>query len=232
MVTHPLLDCFTAYGTQFFWPLSRTPIAWSTVFDIDPIYTVPLLIGVTSSLLFFQGTKNRGHKLNNLGLTLSTAYLAWSISAKIFVMNFIESELHDQNVKYSQMLVMPTPFNTILWRILLIDETGYYEGFYSMLEERKRTQLKHYQSNENLLRGITNHWPVKRLQWFTKGFYAVQRQGLDIVITDLRMGLEPFYLFWFAVGEIGNPHAKPIKPVQVRREWNLAPLASAWQRIW
>lgn len=29
LITHPLLDAFTSYGTQLFWPLMPTPTAWS-----------------------------------------------------------------------------------------------------------------------------------------------------------------------------------------------------------
>jgi inner membrane protein len=42
--THVLLDSFTVYGTQIFWPLDTTPVGWSTIFIIDPLYTLPLLL--------------------------------------------------------------------------------------------------------------------------------------------------------------------------------------------
>ena len=48
--THVLLDCFTVYGTQIFWPLKTPPIMWSTIFIIDPAYSLPLLIGVLAAL--------------------------------------------------------------------------------------------------------------------------------------------------------------------------------------
>ena len=46
LITHVTLDAFTSYGTQLFWPLQTTPVAWSSVFIIDPLYSVPLLLGV------------------------------------------------------------------------------------------------------------------------------------------------------------------------------------------
>jgi inner membrane protein len=36
LVTHPILDAFTVYGTQLFWPLAFTPLSWAAVFIIDP----------------------------------------------------------------------------------------------------------------------------------------------------------------------------------------------------
>ena len=46
LLTHPLLDAHTAYGTQLFWPMTLRPTMWGTIFIIDPLYTLPLLIGV------------------------------------------------------------------------------------------------------------------------------------------------------------------------------------------
>ena len=45
LITHPLLDAFTTYGTQLLWPLGP-PVAWHTIFIIDPLYTLPLLVAV------------------------------------------------------------------------------------------------------------------------------------------------------------------------------------------
>src|SRR5690606_32534664 len=36
LLTHPLLDAFTVYGTQLWWPLPLAPTMWSSVFIIDP----------------------------------------------------------------------------------------------------------------------------------------------------------------------------------------------------
>ncbi|MFX8262561.1 metal-dependent hydrolase, partial [Acinetobacter baumannii] len=44
LVTHPLLDAFTVYGTQLLWPLTPPPAMWSSVFIIDPLYTIWLLV--------------------------------------------------------------------------------------------------------------------------------------------------------------------------------------------
>jgi inner membrane protein len=44
--THALLDSGTSYGTQLFWPFSNERIAWNTISIIDPLFTVPILIGI------------------------------------------------------------------------------------------------------------------------------------------------------------------------------------------
>src|SRR5690606_3538084 len=48
--THGTLDACTSYGTQLFWPFNNVRVAWDNVSIIDPIYTLPLIIGFMISL--------------------------------------------------------------------------------------------------------------------------------------------------------------------------------------
>ena len=80
--THVLLDSLTAYGTQIFWPFVTTPVSLSTIFIIDPLYTLPLLIGVIAALAMTRDS-DRGHLINRYGLIASTLYLSWALFAKV-----------------------------------------------------------------------------------------------------------------------------------------------------
>jgi inner membrane protein len=229
--THVLLDSFTAYGTQIFWPFVTTPMTWSTIFIIDPLYTIPLLVGVIAALVMTRHS-SRGHRINHVGLLVSSLYLSWTLIAKLVVQNNVEDALDKQNISYQRIFTVPTPFNSLLWRAVVRDEAGYYEGYYSLLDSRNDIRFRYYASDEKLLAGIEQHWPVQRLKWFSKGFYSVSRKQNDIVISDLRMGMEPSYVFSFKVGEISNPHAVPSTPKRVNQPRDLAFLKHMWTRIW
>jgi inner membrane protein len=56
--------------------------------------------------------------------------------------------------------------------------------------------------------------------------------GNDIVITDLRMGMEPEYAFRFKVGEMGNPHAHPAPVERLPGIRDYTGLSWVWSRIW
>lgn len=59
LVTHSLLDSLTTYGTQIFWPLNAgPPVAYPSIFVIDPVYTLMLLVAV--STLFFRRKSDTG----------------------------------------------------------------------------------------------------------------------------------------------------------------------------
>jgi inner membrane protein len=229
--THVLLDCFTVYGTQIFWPIPTPPVMWSTIFIIDPAYSMPLLVGVLGALMIRRQT-SRGHVLNAICLVLSTVYLMWTASAKIYVDTIARASLSGQQVAYQRLLTVPAPFNSVLWRVLAVDENGYHEGFYSLLDPKRTIRFSNHTSDPQLLDGIETHWPVQRLQWFTHGFYAVERRVNDIVITDLRMGMEPSYVFAFKVGEAGSRRAAPTPSRRVYSQPRWEKLRWVWQRIW
>jgi len=229
--THVLLDSFTVYGTQIFWPFVTTPMTWSTIFIIDPLYTVPLLVGVLAALIA-ERRWSWGHTANAVGLVLSTGYLTWTLGAKLHVEHVALSSLLNQDMVTTRVLTTPTPFNSLLWRILAVDDNRYYEGFYSLLDGADPVEYASWPRKPELVEPLRDSWAVQRLQWFTKGFYAAESINNDVVITDLRMGFEREYVFRFKVGEMGNPHphTAPVERVPGIRSFER--LQWVWARIW
>jgi len=229
--THVLLDSFTVYGTQLFWPIATTLVAWGTIFIIDPLYTLPLLIGVIAALLMTR-TSDRGHLLNRYGLIVSTLYLSWTVAAKFVIDHRFETEIEAQNIRHGKVFTSPAPFNSLLWRAVVMDASGYYEAYYSLMDGTGKIRFSHYPSDESLLVGIEDSWPVQRLQWFSRGIYSVSLRQQDIVISDLRMGIEPHYAFNFKVGKLENPHAQTVPPELLPATRDLSRLPVLWRRIW
>ncbi|NJN47742.1 MAG: hypothetical protein HC808_16120 [Candidatus Competibacteraceae bacterium] len=108
----------------------------------------------------------------------------------------------------------------------------YHVGYYSLLDDSDEIRTTRIASAPELLTGLETHWPVQRLQWFTHGFYSVEQEGDGIVISDLRMGLEPEYVFRFKVATIGNPHPQLVTSTQLPAVRNWDRLPRLWQRIW
>jgi len=88
----------------------------------------------------------------------------------------------------------------VLWRIVAVGESAHWEGFYT-LGSGWDIGFSRYPHRPDLLAGVGDDWSVRRLQYFTKGFYAVNEFNGDVVLTDLRMGQAGFYAFAFRVGE-------------------------------
>jgi len=228
--THVLLDCFTVYGTQALWPLLMPPVGWATIFIIDPLYTLPLTVGVLTALNRRRNPQ-QAQRWNLAGLALSSLYLAWSVGTKLYADHSVRDILARERVRYEYLLTQPTPFNTLLWRVVGVDSDGYFEGFWSLVSPEQGLTLTHHQHRPDLLAGIEQEPAIRRLRWFTKGLYRVMPTGEGIVISDLRMGVDPDYVFSFRVAGIGNPHPRPGVPERVRIEQDFRWLREIWERI-
>jgi len=228
--THILLDCFTVYGTQVLWPLPVPPVGWATVFIIDPLYTLPLAAGALAALLL-RRSPGRAWRWNLAGLALSSLYLAWSASAKLYADHTVREILAQEGVRYEHLQIQPTPFNTLLWRVVGVNGDRYFEGLWSLVSPDKGLTLTHYDHRPELLTGIEASPAVERLQWFTQGLYRVVLDDEGVVIGDLRMGADPDYVFAFRVAEIGNPHPRPIVPERVYTQRDSGRLRALWERI-
>jgi len=84
LVTHALLDAATIYGTQLWLPFTDYPVGLGSIFIIDPLYTLPLLVGITGAILT-RTDWVRARWWNGAGLVLATAYLSWTVLAQQWV---------------------------------------------------------------------------------------------------------------------------------------------------
>ena len=212
LVTHPLLDSFTVYGTQLFWPLPKAPESWASIFIIDPLYTLPLII--TGLWALFK--KPKLIRLSIIGLLISSSYLAWSLYAKTKVIHHIKQELAHQGIRYEALKVTPERYNTLNWRGIVMDRNVFYETRASVLQPRTSLNFTAYQHNKQWLSNLGSNPAARRLAWFTSGFYKISDRQNMIVISDLRMGSEGFSIFEFSVADRHNLN-KPFWPQNAPR---------------
>ena len=230
LLTHPLLDAFTVYGTQLLWPLPLPPVMWSSVFIIDPLYTIWLLLACVAA--FFLRGRMAGQRALVAGLVLSTAYLGWSLAAKAMVEREADRALAAIGLADAPRFSVPTPLNTLLWRVVAMTPSGYVEGFRSLATDEGPMHFEAHASNVQALAEASHIPAVARLSWFNHGFMRARQIDGELVLSDLRMGNEPDYFFNFAVARRGSPwHAIPPRQLRMQRDVSGA-WDSTWQRIW
>lgn len=195
LVTHPLLDAFTVYGTQLFWPFTPTPQSWAAVFIIDPLYTVPLLIGVIYAAV--RGLGGRTTALLGALLLFSSAYLGFGLLSKNLAEQRFHAALRAQQIDVTQLRAVPMPFNTLLWRVIAKTPDGdYYEGVSGLFDDDPPEWLRQPLdlSAARVLEGSPLH---ERLRWFTGNWLRYDVVGDALVVSDLRMGIPGNYTFRF-----------------------------------
>ncbi|MFT3954694.1 MAG: metal-dependent hydrolase [Piscinibacter sp.] len=199
LVTHPLLDAMTVYGTQLALPFSDHPYGVGSVFIIDPLYTLPLLAGTGWALAKKGG--GRSFAANAAGLLLSTAYLGWGVLAQAQVEGVARESLAAQGIAAERLLVTPSPFNSLLWRVVAVAGDDYHEGFRSLLDRTPAMQFDRFPRGTALAAELPGHDGLRRIAAFSKGFYKLQQDGERVLLTDLRMGQEPAYIFTFVIAK-------------------------------
>ena len=230
LITHPLLDAHTAYGTQLLWPLDSPPVMWATLFIIDPLFTLPLLVAVVIAAAWPAGRSSQS--LARAGLLLSTLYLGWSWAAQSIVARHAEDALTQRGLSGAPVFITPTPFNTLLWRIVVLTERGYLEGFDSLLIDDGPIDFSAYASDRQSLLDANSLWAVSRLRWFSRDFVKASIVDDRLLITDLRMGQEPIYVFTHVVAARGNPHWEAIPTELISPAIDERVLLDAWRRMW
>jgi inner membrane protein len=211
LVTHPMLDLMTVYGTQVALPFTDRPFGVGSVFIIDPLYTLPLLFGVSAALVL----RGRSMRWNAAGLVLSTTYLAWSFGVQQHVASIAAESLRTQTIDAQRVLVTPAPFNTLLWRVVAITPDDFHEGYYSLLDREPRIAFDRFPRGAPLYEELRGDPDVERIARFSHGFFKLSQDGTRVLIADLRMGQEPFYTFEFVVGERHSAAMPVAPPVQV-----------------
>ncbi len=237
--THVLLDCLNNYGTLIFFPFSTYPVNLNTVFVIDPLYTLPLLLGVLISLFLNRQSQKR-RWINGTGLFISSLYLVWGGIAKLYAIEQFRHALDRQQVDYERLMTTPTPFNTLLW-------TGYAEkndtlhvGLYSLRDGEGQIEFQAIPKNSYLLRYTSHELPMQRVLWFSRGYYRAERMAGNLLVYDLRFGRSDLWMkekgayIWGYRFELGDDGKRILNFNRKNPNFNLDNgfWSRYWQRIW
>lgn len=235
--SHALLDGFTTYGTKLLWPLFTEPISWSSIFIIDPLYTLPLLVALFVSL--FSPARpgpsplgDHARRAASWALILSSAYMSWTLMARELAETKVLAALEAGGTAYQRLTMIPMPFNSLLWRGLAVDGERYINVYVSVLDDDETpAPLHEHPRHAELAGALTDRRPVEQIAWFSRGFYALERKGDDILLCDLRMGVEPNYFFTFRIATLNSAMVEMHPPVRVPRRNDWSQLAWLWRRI-
>ena len=190
--THPILDCFTNYGTQIWQPFSDLRVQWSTVSVVDPLCTLPFACCLLI-LSRFAHTDRRRTWWNWAGLAWFCGYIClYTIWHKVTVNRAFEQTLQAKGIDYQRYYTNPTIFNNIVWSGVAEGDTAYYFGLYGFNDRVPSfNRISTIPKRHDLLSSIPDDDRAKHfLLWFSDGYYNVQPyRGDTLQVNDLRFGL-------------------------------------------
>jgi inner membrane protein len=186
LFTHPLLDCFTTYGTQLFNPISDYRVAFNTVSVVDFGYTLPFLICVIVAACNLRASRKR-RLWNRAGLVVSCAFLLFTVINKFYIGNQFEKAYAKQEIPVNRYTTSPTILNNILWSATLETDSLFYLGQYSWFDEVPIT-FNSVKKGHDLIDNLDTDPTLKKLRWFSKDYFCIMDIDSALQYNDLRFG--------------------------------------------
>lgn len=206
--THALLDAFTSYGTQLWWPFSNSRAAWNWIGIVDPTFTVPLCIGVA-----LAAWKDRLRPLL-IAVAWCALYMGWGGLQHARAQTHAERLAKARGHSVERVQAFPGVVTNVLWRTLYLsdgriyvdavhvpwwgDPTSRPGGSLPRLEPEAYASLA--EGDSRIAEGLAT------FDWFSDGWVAVM-PGQPHAVGDLRYGrgTESLDAMW---GLSYEPHAE------------------------
>ena len=235
LTTHPILDSFTVYGTQLFWPLQDplqiTPISIASVFIIDPLYTLPLLIAVILGLIkgcklavFKAGLLINCQRFTMWMLLISSSYLLLSLGLKYHTQSQAEKTLAAADINIIRLKTMPVLPTILMWRTVAEDDQHRLIELRSSVLDSRLPEYRYLTQYDNA-QTVRANMPAQsrlyaqRLDWFSGNWtgYRTQtmfddaepnKKNVQLVVDDLRMMAGDTAFFSFVLANKANQNAQ------------------------
>ncbi|WFE91342.1 metal-dependent hydrolase [Roseibium porphyridii] len=211
LTTHALLDSMNAYGARVFWPFFPDPVGTGSIFIIDPVFTVPLLVAVAwaiASTNWSAGLK----RILVASLVFSTGYLVWGLIVQQHVHARGKSIFAERGIDVTNVKTVVTPFNTLLWRVIGQADGEYYNLYVSLFDDDHDAVVYKHEFDSALVSCVLDDPEYQKMVWFSDGFVRTDLIDGRIIASDYRLGLTPSYIFRFAIAEYVDGQFKKISP--------------------
>ena len=191
LITHALLDSFTTWGTQIFWPFSNYAFAFHSIFVVDPLYTIPFFLCVFICV-WIPSTRRLRRYLNYAGLIWATVYLSFTFINKVnanqqFEQSLIQTENQDSTTRVIRYFSRPTPLNSLLWIASVELPHSFLVSSYSLFDT-SAIHWKRIPKNNEYSLSLEKFSSFQKMISINKGYYTLDSLDGSLIMNDLRFG--------------------------------------------
>lgn len=239
LITHPLLDLFTSYGTQLLAPLSDRRFAIDGVSIVDPIYTLPLFAALVVAWVW-RARPRVGTVAAAVVLALTTGYLFWGLAESRKAQRLAVTQLASEGFRAEHVRAQPSLF-IWMWRVVARDQDGNLRiGSVSTYRPTRMDFVAVDRPGEPLIDQALASERGQLFEWFADGMisYRIELHGdrKRLVLEDQRYGLvtEPEVAFWGAHADFdADGRLLTLDRYQQRPSGKMAhALAASWRMMW
>lgn len=197
LITHPILDLFTSYGTQIFWPFSDARLAFDAIAIIDFCYTLPLLLAIVIGYVSKLSFRFRKYFATCMFL-ITTSYLLLGYANNQEAIQLAKQQLESEGNSQQDIKIIratPTLFNIGVWRIIICDATGRVQvGMVSTFNPQKIKFISIQNTSDDFTQKALENPYGKIFCWFAMDLVTSQTiitedEKICVYLHDQRYGL-------------------------------------------
>lgn len=184
---HIFIDAFNNYGVGWWEPFSHKRVSFNAIYVADPFFSVWPAIALMA-LIYLSRYSPKRRKWWRMGLGAGFLYLFYCLINKTMIDREVKGILQKQQIAYTRYFTTPAPLQNWLWYIVAGNDSGYYVGFHSVFDSKKKISFEYFPRNDSLLQLVSDHEDVQKLVRFSQQFYTVEKWSDTLVFNDLRFG--------------------------------------------
>lgn len=242
VLTHPLLDYCTSFGTQLFCPITTRRYALNVIGIMDVIFTSILLLSFAAGLLL----RRRGRAPAVVGAAALVLCLAYLAAGQVFHDRAVAAARADVNDGHAVLRAEAFPaIGTIfLWRAVAETESRWHVYRIHALKPAGHRILR----SDSVVREADNPWARRalaspegrRFAWFADGLARTEVSPEDherlVTLHDMRYGIPlesadsifQLQLILNGDGSVRRTHERHDAPADRRQRM----LRDIWNDIW
>ncbi|MGE0622465.1 MAG: metal-dependent hydrolase [Pseudomonadales bacterium] len=222
LLSHPLLDLLTPYGTQLMLPFSDARFAINAMPIIDPVYTLLLGAGLLVAWLPRLRRRLRASTVAAVTLAISTGYLGYGWLQNVRAEAAAAAQLSAAGIGWERLSAFPTILQVHLRRIVVRSADADRVGFYSTWSPCEITWYPAPRTAGEVYAPFLRTRAGRVFDWFAMGWahYAVVAgsAGTFLQASDLRYGFDDDPLdSVFTVSVAIDPSGVPLGPALAGR---------------
>ncbi len=150
---HIFIDAFNAYGIGILEPFSAYRLSFHSLYVADPLFSIWIIVA-TIVLLVIKSNRLIRLRWTRFSLAICATYLLISLINKSIINKNVKRNLKQEHIVYTDFITTPTPFNNLLWYVMIKTSNGYYTGYRSVFDTESLT-LTYFPNNSELTKTVT-----------------------------------------------------------------------------
>jgi inner membrane protein len=193
LTTHPIIDVFTSYGTQWLYPITNTRFAINALAIIDPVYSLALVAAVLVGVLA-RTRATLAQDVAAAALIFVSIYTigAWAINERVEAI--AREQIDTQGDGPARITAYPTLFQPVLRRVVAEVPGAVLVGFHSVLGSGPIAWERFERMDSPAIERVAHTREARIFKWFSMNnlyWLSEPQENGDTVVRalDYRYGL-------------------------------------------